>query len=161
MKPLRVSANIAPQIADWIATRWGVAVWSGLDLSNPRDIFTPVIARDPADYKLLPTPVERPHWSVGAEPSRIVTDPAEVEVLAWVEHKRFRVGVRRGAQGLSFKVTDGGTRRIRAAVSKLEEEGFEATYAFDYSTQEAIILKCSGAVPLPKFMARTFQEQHG
>ena len=45
------------------------------------------------------------------------------------EVKRFHVAVRLGSQGMSYKVTDGGTRRIRAEV---EKAGDGAYYTFDY-----------------------------
>ena len=58
------------------------------------------------------------------------------------EVKRFHVGVRMGSNGLALKVTDGGSRRIRREVSKAGEGAY---YAFDYLTQDAIILRPKSA----------------
>jgi hypothetical protein len=68
-----------------------------------------------------------------------------------VEVKRFRVGVRAGSQGLSLKVTDGGTRRIRSAVKRAGEGAY---YKFDYSTQEAVIFKPGTQIPLLEFLGK-------
>jgi hypothetical protein len=55
-----------------------------------------------------------------------------------IEVKRFRVGIRLGAQGFKVKVTDGGTRRIWREIAKAGEGSF---CEFDYMTQEAVIMK--------------------
>lgn len=91
------------------------------------------------------TPYPKPHWKSASEPSRIITDPADVEVMADKEVKRFRVGIRPGSNGMSMKVTDGGTRRIRAAAAKA---GDTAHYEFDYETQEAVIYVADKIVSL-------------
>jgi len=67
----------------------------------------------------------------------VITDPNEVGVSLDREVRRFRVGVRAGRQGLSLKVTDGGSRKIKAAVEKAGEGAY---YVFDYYNQEAVIL---------------------
>jgi hypothetical protein len=64
--------------------------------------------------------------------------------MTWKEVRRFRVGVRRG-DGLSFKLTDGATRKLRAAVANAGEL---ATYRFDYEMQEAVVLVPDKTVPL-------------
>ena len=94
------------------------------------------------------SPVTKPHWKVDGVPERVITDASEVVVSVDVEVKRFHVAVRMGSQGLSVKVTDGGSRRIRAAVAKAGGEAAGASYIFDYSTQEAIILRRAKVVPL-------------
>ncbi len=128
----------AVKMKDWLATRGGVAVWRSVDLSDPGfSIFTP--AKTPHG-----DPYPKPHWKVGHEPL-VVTDPAAFDVIQLKEHKRFRIGVRMGAQGLSLKVTDGGSRRIR---KELERAGDGATYDFDYATQEAVIRVPEGP-PVP------------
>jgi hypothetical protein len=65
------------------------------------------------------------------------------------EVKRFRIGVRGSDNGLSLKVTDGGSRRIRSAVAKGRDG---ARYVFDYDTQEAVILAPNGKVNLADWM---------
>ena len=89
-------------------------------------------------------PTPKPHWKVASEPSRIITDASEIDVVTWKEVKRFHVGVRRG-DGLSFKLTGGATRKVRAAVAKA---GDGATYHFDYDAQEAVIVVPDKVVPL-------------
>lgn len=57
---------------------------------------------------------------------------------------------------MTLKVTDGGSRRIRAAVSKAGEGSW---YTFDYSTQEAVILKPSSLTTLGAWLDRLAQSQ--
>ena len=83
-------------------------------------------------------PYPKPTWEADLKPERVITSPDDIEVFTAKEHKRFRVGIRRGDQGFVMKVTDGGTRRIRSEVAKA---GDGAYYEFDYETQEAVILK--------------------
>ena len=94
-------------------------------------------------------------WEMANEPYRIITDPAEVEVHVPKEVKRFRVGVRMGSQGFSFKVTDGGSRRIKREVAKAKENYGDAWYEFDYSTQEAVIMVPDSKAPLEEFVAKS------
>lgn len=142
MTPHRIIAANAPLIKSWLAERGGVAVWSSVNLSNPGASWTtPVRASDGS----LAT---KPTWQAGNAPSRIITDPAEIIVDEPQEVKRFRVAVRMGSQGTMLKVTDAGTRRIRAAVVKAGED---AWYEFDYSTQEAVIFRPGRSVPLAEY----------
>jgi hypothetical protein len=78
----------------------------------------------------------------------VITSAADIDVIKDREVKRFRVGLRRGAQGMSIKVTDAGTRRIREAVTKA---GDGAHYVFDYETQEAVILAPESKIPLDQW----------
>ena len=121
----------APRLADWIQNRGGVAVWRSVNLSNPGASWsTPLLTEDGK-------PCSKPTWQAGAEPEQVITDPSDIEVTVDREVKRFRVGIRPGSQGLSLKVTDGGSRRIRAAIEKAGEGAY---HNFDYDTQEAIIM---------------------
>lgn len=129
----------APKMLDWIRTRGGVAVWTSLDLSDPGfSMSTPALTTEGQPYA-------KPHWKLANAPAQVITDPAQIRVITAKEVKRFHVGVRMGAQGLKLKVTDGGTRRIRAAVAKA---GDDAWYEFDYGTQEAVIYVPGDAVLL-------------
>lgn len=134
-----IRSTEAVKIAGWIRERGGLAVWPSIDLSDPgKQLLTPAREKDGQ-------PTFKPHWSVASEPKVIITDPAEVEVCEDVEVKRFRVGVRMGSQGMKMKVTDGGSRRIRAAVAKA---GDGAYHVFDYETQEAVIMAPRRTWPL-------------
>lgn len=133
-----VSAENAAKISGWLRNRGGIAVWSSVNLSNPGAGWT-----TPA-FKEDGTPYDKPTWQAGNEP-RVITDPADVVVSFDKEVRRFRIAIRRGSQGLSLKVSDGGTRRIRAAVARA---GDGAYYTFDYETQEAVIMAPEKTVPL-------------
>jgi len=136
-----VTEENAPKFLDWIAKRGGVAVWPSVDLSDLGfSMSSPALTPDGQ-----PTP--KPHWKLAAEPSRVITDASEIDVVTWKEVKRFRVGVCRG-DGFSFVLTDGATRKVRAAVAKAGEG---ATHRFDYMTQEAVILLPDVVVPLDKW----------
>jgi hypothetical protein len=142
MGPLCCTPENAPSFAEWIATRDGVALWRSVDLSDCHASWsTPLNEKDG-------TPTPSPHWKAQKSP-RIITQARDIVVVTHEEVKRFRVGVRRGSQGLSYKVTDGGTRRIRAAVDKAGEGAF---YEFDYGTQEAVIKAPTSTTPLDEWM---------
>jgi hypothetical protein len=130
MKKIDVSVPGAREkFEEWIASRGGIQVWNNINLSNPGagETFTPVL--NPQGQTSC-----KPSWSV--QSGEIITDLSRFRfVKSWTEVKRFRIGIRMGRQGLLIKVTDGGTRRIDAALEKYPE----SQYVFDYETQEAVI----------------------
>src|SRR5262249_23706513 len=121
-----------------------VAIWESLNLSNPGASWTTPVRN--ADGSA----VTKPTWEAASAPARIITDPAEVMVAKDVEVKRFRVGVRRSSQGFMLKVSDGGSRRIRRETSTA---GKGAYHIFDYSTQEAVVMRPEKMTPLLKWEA--------
>ena len=142
MEKHRVLAENAALIAKWMQERGGVLVWGSVHLADPgRTWTTPAHNEDGSD-------VARPHWSATSAPVRTIMDWDEIEVHVPREVKRFHVGIRLGDQGMSYKVTDGGTRRIRAAVAKAGED---AWYEFDYETQEAVIFIPDKVIPLREY----------
>ena len=127
----KLSVESAIKVREWIRDRGGAQVFQSINMSDlGRRMLSPV--RD-KDGKLN----GKPCWSMADKPERILIREDECEVCFDREVKRFRVGIRWGAQGLTLKVTDAGTNKIRAAV---EKAGGGAYYEFDYSTQEAIIM---------------------
>lgn len=145
MEPHIVKEENAEKIAGWIKDRGGIAIWQSIDLSDPGfSVTTPA-------QEIDGTPYPKPHWKLASTPARIITDTAEVIVSRDAEVKRFHVAIRRGQQGMSLKVTDGGTRRIRAAVARAGEGAY---YVFDYSTQEAVIMAPTPQVPLKEWLTR-------
>jgi hypothetical protein len=140
-----VRHTVAPENAqtflEWISTRGGVAVWNSRDLSDPSySVSTPALTQG--------VPTAKPHWKVGDEPNHVINKSADIDVIQHEEVKRFRVGIRRGSQGMVFKVTDGGSRRIRKEVDKIEG----GSHMFDYESQEAVILRPSGTIPLSEWL---------
>lgn len=134
-----VTPENAPTFRKWLAERGGLLVWQSINLSNPGQSWTtPALTEDGKPYP-------KPTWEAGDKPVRHITDAKDVVVIVPREVKRFRVGVRMGSQGLSLKVTDAGSRRIRKEVEKAGEGGF---YEFDYSTQEAVIFAVTERAPL-------------
>ena len=100
----------SPKIREWFATRGGIAVWPSVNLSNPGASWTtPRLALDG-------TPTTKPTWQAGNTPHEI-TDPADVVVVTAREVRRFHVAVRIGSQGMSLKLTDASTARVRKAVA--------------------------------------------
>ena len=148
MTPVLEKHTVSPENAalfkEWIATRGGVAVWRSIDLSDPTfTMSSPALGRDG-------TPTAKPSWKLENAPHRVITDPADIEVITGKEVKRFHIAVRMGSQGLSLKVTDGSTRRIRAAV---EKAGEGAWYELDHFTQEAVIYAPAAKVSLKDWSA--------
>jgi hypothetical protein len=144
LKPYITTPDNAEKIADWLKNRGGIAIWTSVDLSRAgQTLTTPAVS---PEGKQFPKPV---YW-VDSTPAIIITDPAEVLISKDVEVKRFHVALRRGDNGLKVKCTDGASRRIRAAVAKAGEGAF---HTFDYSTQEAVILKPELLIPLLEYLA--------
>ena len=130
----------AARIREWIATRGGILIWKSLNLSNPTGSWTtPALDSEGRPYG-------KPTWQAANVPSRHITSMDEVEVVEPKLVKRFHVGVRRA--DLSLKVTDAGSRRIRAAV---EKAGDGAYYEFDYGQQDALIYVPARVVPLAEW----------
>ena len=127
----------APRILDWIQTRGGIAIWRSINLGNPGASWTTPVTD--AEGK----PTEKPSWQASSVPERIITDPAEVLVSEDVEVARLHIAIRTGSQGMSLKLTDGSSRRVRKAVAKAGEGAF---YVFE--GDEAVILKPKTVRPL-------------
>lgn len=120
--------GVRPRFEDWIAGRGGVQVWDNVNLSDPGKghMFTPVEAVDG-------TLTDKPHWSVAR--GEVITDINRFEfVKAWTEIKRFHVAIRPGSQGLTMKLTDASSAKVR----RYTEKHPEAFYRFDYETQECV-----------------------
>ena len=135
-----VVEEYAPKFLEWIQKRGGVAVWKSINLSNPGASWsTPALTEDGK-------PSQKPTWQAANEPIKVVTDPEQIGVLTVKELKRFRVAVEQ--HGLSLKVSDGSSRRIRSKVAKA---GDDAYHVFDYETQEAVIMVPTGKVSLAEW----------
>ena len=141
-----VSAEHAAQVWRWMQERGGIQVWQSVDLSDPGKTWTTPV--NDGDGKPV---MMKPSWQAASTPAQTITDANDVLVSVDREVKRFHVGIRVGAQGLKMKVTDGGSRRIRAAVAKAGEGAY---HVFDYSTQEAVIMAPVETLPLSEYIAR-------
>jgi len=127
---------------DWLGYRGGVAVWKSIDLSHPELSWSTPAKREDGE------PATKPTWRAADKPHRTITNPEEIVVVTRREVKRFRVAVRVG-HGLTINVTDAGSRRIRREV---EKAGDDASYEFDYFSQEAIITVPDQKVPIAEYM---------
>ena len=144
-EPYVCTVQAAPKIAEWLRERGGLLIWRSVDLSDPgRTMTTPY--KGPNGEV-----VGKPHWSVANEPERHITDAKEVRVAWDREVKRFHVAVRRGAQGLMLKLTDGSSRKVRKEVEKAGEGAY---YEFDYGTQEAVIMAPTEVIELGEWERR-------
>lgn len=143
-KDYSCQAANAAQIFDWLKNRGGIAIWKSINLSNPSGSWTAPYLDDKGAVKGKPT------WEADSKPARVITDPAEVWVMVPKEVKRFHIAIRAGAQGMSLKLSDGASRRVREAVAK---EGIGAWYEFDYMTQEAVIFVAEREQRIAEFFA--------
>ena len=142
MTPLQIEQANAALITGWIKDRGGVLVWKSINLSNPSGLWlAPALDEEGKPYT-------KPNWQCDSSPDRHITTVDEVVVATTKEVKRFHVAVRQA--GLSFKVTDGGSRRIRAEVEKAAaKHGKPAGYRFDYGDyNNAVIYIDDSVVPL-------------
>jgi hypothetical protein len=143
-EPFIIKEENAQQILDWLRNRGGLAIWESINLSNPGMTWT-----TPA-LDVNGAPTLKPSWEASSTPVRYITSDAEVVVASDCEVKRFHVAIRMASNGLSFKVSDGGSRRIWREVSKA---GKGAYHQFSYDTQDAVILRPEKLVPLTEWSA--------
>ena len=124
------------KFAEWIKSRGGVMVWHCVNLSNlTGPTFTPALTEYPPTRGLVQT--RKPSWTVSSLPGETITDLARFRFAKELkEVRRFRVAIRPSSNGMAMKLTDASSKRVRAATDKA---GDEATYRFDYETQEAVI----------------------
>lgn len=148
MDKYRIDPTNAPKVKDWIATRGGIAHWKSVNLSNPNGAWsTPALTTDG-------TPYPKPTWEADSKPDHITTSESDVLVAVPKEVKRFHVAVRRGGNGLQYKLTDAASAKLRKAVSKAYEQySKESFYRFDYMTQEAVIYIDDQLIPLAEYAA--------
>lgn len=141
----KITTNVtnAPKFAEWIAKRGGVLRWASINLGNiDMGWCTPALTESGNPYG-------KPTWEAEDKASIHATTTDEIGVAYDREVKRFRIGLRRGMQGFTIKVTDAGTRRIRAAVAKA---GDGAYHVFDYATQEAVIMAPDKVISLTEWL---------
>lgn len=143
-----VNAAEAAKVFDWLQTRGGLALWKSADLSDPGKSWTCPLNDENGERK------GKPIWQADSTPYRIITDPSDVEVHVPKEVARFHVALR--PKGFRLVCTDGSTRKIQKAVEKANEQHCQgqlhAFYAFDYSTQEAVIFVPDRILPLPEYI---------
>lgn len=139
----RIKAGAAETVFGWIRDRGGILVWGSADLCDPSKSWT-TPAKDKDGKASL-----KPSWQAQSTPTRHITDPTEVEVVAPKEVRRFHVATRIGASGVRVKLTDASGEKLRKA---LDKAGLESWHEFDYSTQEAIIFVPDRIIPLVEFV---------
>jgi hypothetical protein len=161
VNPHQCTIDNAPRFLKWIRERGGVAVFRSINLSNPTKSWsTPAtIKRGDCEQPLQPgedgdatIPYPKPTWEAAGKPERIITSPDDILVCHDKEVKRFRVAVRRAGVGFNLKLTDKSSAKVRREVEKAGPNGY---HAFDYSTQEAIILAPDKTETLTEWAART------
>jgi len=142
---LRIDGSTVGQVSEWLDQGRGIASWKSINLGNlDTSWLTPARTKEGE-------PMEKPNWQCANEPERIVEAAQDIEVQASKEVKRFHVAVRPSGNGLSTKVTDGGSRRIRAAVEKAGEGAFHTFDYMDYNN--AVIWAQDKVVPLVDYKA--------
>ena len=142
----------AAKMREWIASRGGVAIWRSINLSNPGGSWsTPALTPEGQPYP-------KPTWEAETAPHRVITDASEIEVITRKEIRRFRVAVRMGGNGLTMKLTDAASRKLRAACDKL---GPDSSYTFDYGTQEAVITMPGERVSLVDWVEPAIRNYRG
>ena len=134
LEPHVTDVRNAAQFLEWIRVRGGLALWRSLNLSDLTSWTCPL--KDAAGNVK-----SKPFGHAKNEPYRVITSSDDVLVQPDKEVRRFKIALRVGRQGLSLKLTDGSTAKVRKAV---EKAGVGAYYAFDYETQQAIIMAPDG-----------------
>lgn len=104
-----------PRLRDWMQHRGGCAMWTSVNLSNPGGTW------------VTPADAGKPSWECGNNPL-VITDEKDVGVYTEKLFKAFRVGLRPGRQGLSWKLTDGAQRRLNKHMDQCRELHGSAYY---------------------------------
>ncbi len=146
-----VTAANASKVWKWLQEQGGLLVWPSVNLSNLGMSWT-----TPAKWA-DGQPAQKPTWQAG-NAARLIVDPDDVVVSIDREVKRFHIAIRMGSQGMSIKVTDGSTNRIRKAV---EKAGKGAYHVFDHSTQEAVIMAPERTLPLAEYIKEQESKANG
>ena len=137
--PYKITHTAAPKVVEWITTGRKVLVWQSINLSDPgKQVLTP--GSDAYGHK-----TSKPSWEFGNEPIHTFTSLDEFIVQADKVVKRFHVGVRRSGNGLSLKVTDAGSAKIRTAVTKAGEGAY---YLFDYAEEKNVVIMAPDGEPV-------------
>jgi len=106
-------AASAQQVADWIATRGGVAVWTSIDFSRPGEAsLTPA-------FDFAGRTMGKPSWHYGNDPV-IITDPEKIGVYCETLFKVIPVVLRVGSMGLSLKLSDSSQRNLDRTLARCE-----------------------------------------
>lgn len=134
--PIELTPAQAECVSEWFKTVRHVSYWENVDLSVGGGFYL---------TKATDGEQVRPHWRAGPAPVLSIFSSDAFIVVSRVEVQRFRVGLRMGSQGFTVKLTDGASRRLRAALVKAGEG---SKYHFDYETQEAVITVRGRTIPL-------------
>lgn len=154
---LTIDERNASQVATWIKDRDGVLVWDSALIGNSSQSITPYLSCDGS----LRT--KKPGWNSKDHPSLHITNTDDVSVIKWKEYKRFHVATRIGSQGLSIKVTDGGSNKIRNEVAKAKEKNKEKeiTYDFDYYDYKNVVIYIEDTkISLTDWMVQNAKTNH-
>lgn len=110
---------------NWIQYRGGVQVWKNQNLSNPNagDMFTAALT-----IEGQPTPC--PHWSRAA--GELVKEIGGFRFVKELkEVQRCRIALRMGDSGLTIKLTDASSRRVRAICAEIKARtGEDPTFSW-------------------------------
>jgi hypothetical protein len=143
-----VEQTNAALIWSWLQERGGIIVWQSHDLSNPgRSVTTPARTADG-------NPVTSPGWRY-PEPTRHITDPADVVVTLERVLETVPIKVRMGSQGMSLKVTDASARKMDRKVANHQKRQANPVWweptgdLFDHS---AVIVTEDKRQPIAEFM---------
>lgn len=165
IEPYTCDEKDAAKIHGWLLHRGGILIWRSVNLSNPGQSWTTPAtirrgdcegskAQEGSPDDILPYP--KPTWQAANQSERHITSAADVRVSTAKEVKRFHVATRMGGNGLSIKLTDASSRKLRSEVAKAHEQyGKDAWYVFDYGDyKNAVILIEDSAIPLTEWVAK-------
>lgn len=148
--PHETVAESAHQIWRWLQERGGIIVWESQDMGNPgQSVTTPYRSADGS-------PAGSPGWRYPT-PTRHITDPADVVVLATRVLKTVPVRISR-ADGFRLIVANSSVDKLGRMVEKLRREHPTAVDIWwvptgDILDHTADIVICDRTVPLADYIA--------
>ncbi len=141
-EPYEIEAENALKVWNWLQTRGGIVKWESANLSNPGASWTGPL------YDVKGGLSTKPTWQAADRPARVITSAEEIVVVTGKEVDRFKIAIRPSGNGLSLKLTDHSSQKLRAKCNKYPKSWYE----FDYNSLEAVIFVPDSTVPLTEFV---------
>lgn len=99
----------------------GLALWGSANLSDPGRVAITGRLHEGQ-------PTAKPHWWCTDQPVRTSVDLADIDVVEDKVEKVVRVHIEMSSNGMMLKCTDASSRKVRAALKKLEDRGISPYY---------------------------------
>ena len=126
----------AAKFLDWIRNRGGVAVWQSVNLGNPGASWSGPMQQANGD------PSSKPNWESDTKPASVHTDATKIGVYSAVLVETIPAKVK--VNGMQMVLTSGTTRRLTAALRRVEKSHGNSFYRKGSSMDPELYIFTSG-----------------